>query len=170
MATPGDIIHNVDEARAQWKEIWHGHDTQQAGQQEMACLRSIPMVMRDRIQPEQIRRASKAFSAKTTAADGWHPRVFQYLTDTQLLPLCWVYSAWEYMGRPALPGQQLMVKMIPKPTSGHRPTGLFPTPFRPWGKIQQPQIKMWMQDKVPDAAIAMAPGRAVGDSTWRQKV
>ena len=130
VAPPGDIVRNRDAAREEWKAIWQGTDHAADGLPELECLKSIPMIKDPAPTPDQIRRASRAFSAKTTAADEWPPRIFQYLTDAQLLPLCWIFSAWEFLGVPALPCQQLMVKMIPKPVSGYRPIGLFPTPYR----------------------------------------
>ena len=90
--------------------------------------------MRPPPEPQQIREAAHAFSAKTTAADGWHPRIFQHLSDQQLRPLCAIFQAWEFVGCPALPVTQLMVKMLPKANLEYRPIGLFPTPFRLWGK------------------------------------
>ena len=101
--------------------------------------------------------------------DGVHPRQLAELPDRSLEYLAELFQTWEMHGQAILPNPTLMVRMLPKPTRGFRPIGLFPTLIRVWGKLTQ-LLKEWTRENEPDAAINMAAGRSTGDATWRHKM
>merc|ERR1711867_383984 len=92
------------------------------------------------------------------------------MKDHHLQALSRIFAMWEAMGSPAINNQELIVKLIPKPTGGLRPIGLFPTLVRLWGKTRQPTIRAWLASSITDASMNMARGRRVGDASWRHKV
>ena len=165
----GDLIHFRDSSRQKWKQIWNGQDAS-TNFQEVALLEGMIANNRPPLTVQELRQASKSFSTKTATADWWHPRLFEGLNDKQLSKLADIMFVWETIGRPAVPNQSLITKMIPKPAGGFRPIGLFPSLVRLWGKARQPYIKAWAKKEISDGTINMSPGRRVGDGTWRHKV
>ena len=136
----GDIIHFREHERNKWKNIWAGQD-EATDFQETALLDGNLANNRPPLTPQELRNAAKSFSTKTSTADWWHPRLFGWLSDHQLDKLAQILFIWECNGRPAIPNDNLIIKMIPKPTGGFRPIGFFPSLVRLWGKARQSCVR-----------------------------
>ena len=166
----GDIIQFTKDTRNKWASVWQSNE-QLSGQQHDSDIifPANSFSMTPLLVPDQLRAAARAFSTTTTTPEGWHPRHFLHLTDFQLQPLCYIFKAWELMGRFELPDHALLIRMIPKMDGGIRPIGLFPALPRLWGKATQPILQDWVSRYAADHFVNMAKGRPVGDATWRHK-
>eukprot|EP00959_Pyramimonas_sp_CCMP1952_P289151 6047088-Pyramimonas_sp.AAC.1 len=59
--------------------------------------------------------------------------------------------------------------MIPKSVPGFRPIGVFPSPFRIWGRIRRPYAVAW--EEANDRPYwAAGKHRSASDVVWRQSV
>ena len=147
--------------------VWKGKDEPHS-QHTANHFKDIEITKIPRPKVEDIRKACKSFPIGTAVVDGIHPRHIAELPDAAIEFLADLFEIWELCGNPMVPEQTLIVKMLPKPTGGYRPIGLFPCLYRIWGKTRQPIIRQWALENIPDAEINMAPGRWTGDATWRQ--
>ena len=109
----------------------------------MRAFAGMTTTKRPRPLVDDIRAAARTFPTATAVVDGIHPRHVALLPDAGIQYIADLFEVWEYAGCPLLPEQTLMVKMIPKPTGGDRPIGLFPVLYRIWGKLRQPLLKEW---------------------------
>ena len=73
------------------------------------------------------------------------------------------------MGQVPKPQRHVEVILIPKDSGGLRPIMLFGTLTRVMMKAYYGAAVEW-QNNFKDAEINMAPGRGVGDATWRQQI
>ncbi len=123
-----------------------------------------------RLQPDELRAASLAFSKRTASTfDGLHPRHFALLSDQALAALATIYEAVELLG--AWPKQLDLVIMplIPKPKGGFRPIGLLAGAYRLWAKARRGEADRWeAQNQRPYFAAAAGSGPL--DAVWRQAV
>eukprot|EP00959_Pyramimonas_sp_CCMP1952_P474576 9503707-Pyramimonas_sp.AAC.1 len=70
----------------------------------------------------------------------------------------------------ATPPEQLrlvMLAMLPKPTGGLRPIGIFTSPYRLRGKCRRQEALLWEEDHKHDTFAAHG-SKSASDVVWRQ--
>ena len=116
----------------------------------------------------QLRRASAAFSARTsTSADGFHPRHFSWMPDSLLE--CWavIWGIIEDTG--AFPDQiaRVLIPLIPKAEHGLRPIASFVALYRVASRARKAEVDAWARAIDRPAFSSRAGGGAI-DQVWRQ--
>ena len=114
-----------------------------------------------------LRSAAKTFRVGTTVVDHWHVRSFGLLSDQGLDSLALMMGVWECGGDFPSPMRLVITKLIPKPTGGRRPIGLFGAVVRLWGRARGRDTMIWQRRRADDPIVNMQPGRRIGDAAWR---
>ena len=66
--------------------------------------------------------------------------------------------------------EQVLVALIPKPTGGERPIGLYLALFRVWSAARVQALRDWERDSAQCPAFNTGGGQATTDVVWRQAV
>ena len=82
------------------------------------------------ITPSQVLRAALGFKRRTAAAHGLHPRHFAQLAPDGVAAAAALLNVAEAIGSFQPSVSRVSVPLIPKPTTGRRPIGIFATEVR----------------------------------------
>ena len=109
------------------------------------------------------------FQTNTTAEDGWHPRQYKDLSEDCLQALGSLMALYQRSGNWGHEGEQdLLVRCLPKEgVDDARPSLLFRSSFRLWGKLVQYQLRGWQAEQLADPELNNMRGKRCGDSLWR---
>ena len=136
-----DLLDERSALHKEWKAIWQATEaTPGQAQPSSRDFDGVPIPVREPVSVDSIRAASRCFKSRTAAPDGWHPRSYQFLSDDALRALSSVFSVWERTGGPTGQIGQLAIKMIPKPSGGRRPIGLYHSAYRVYAKARQSEV------------------------------
>ncbi len=123
-----------------------------------------------RLQPEELREASRLFKRRTAVAyDGLHCRHYSLLGDEALSALATVLEACELLGD--LPRQcgLVVTPLLEKPKGGYRPVAIYPSLYRIWTKARRAVAEEWESTHRREYFSASG-GNGPLDTTWRQAV
>lgn len=130
-----DIQYDADCRAAEWHSQWLVEqppleewqlDSSLAELSSLGVLESV----------EDVRGLSKTYKANTAIGSDWlHPRHFALLSDASLEAFLVMARVLLILGRLPELLQLLLVALIPKPTGGDRPIGIFPTCIRIISKL-----------------------------------
>ena len=157
---------HVQHHRDVWARYWGSRDMKGPG----LCWEEVEAS--PKLNPERLRKTASTFGVNTSAADGWHPRMFSELSDEALQGLSDIYHMIELVGNFPSDHQTLLVRLIPKPNSlESRPIGLYKGLFRLWAKRRTDALRSWSREH-PEAAkfINTLPGRQTLDGVWRAQL
>ncbi len=144
---------------------------------KMMCVPPIgPMLPKQKFSPEAIRQASKEFPHTTASTfDGFHVRHYALLSAAALEVLASILYLSELLGE--LPAQiaAVILTMLSKPTGGYRPIGVFPSPYRLWGRLSRSVADEWERKHERTFSPALSTSRRstlYGDRPydWRQEM
>ena len=162
----------LEEQAKLWASLWKAKEGRSPNQVQMwveqqqhVCARPPPLAAID------ILRASSSFKARTSVIDGWHPKHMASMSEQCRSSLADVFNEAELCGDFPSTQSQLVVKLLPKPTGGVRPIGLFRGLFRVWSRCRQHLARAWQASRSKDLQQwNMLPGRQIGDACWRAMV
>ncbi len=128
-------------------------------------MQPLPLLL-----PEQLREAAKSFSASSASTfDGFKLRHYSLLTDEALGALAIIFQVAETTGFFPRQLRAVPVPLLAKPKGGHRPIGIFTSPYRLWVKARRPQADEW--ESLNDRPYwASGKARSAQDVVWRQAV
>ena len=119
--------------------------------------------------PEDLRDTCKKFPHNTASgADGFHPRHFLLLSDECLTLFCALLACMGHLCCLPRKLQLLMVALLPKPTGGDRPIGIFPTCLRVWTKWLQPLYAGAWEKANPRAFFYGEEDKSCDQAVWIQ--
>ena len=154
--------------RVRWGALWQAIDGGSALEEVPLAEWSGPLP--PRLQAAQLRAAGKRFKRRTATPDGWHPRHVALLGDEVLEVLCDLLALLEALGVFPEDLEQVLVALIPKPTGGERPIGLYLALFRVWSAARVQALRDWERDSAQCPAFNTGGGQATTDVVWRQAV
>ena len=113
---------------------------------------------------------SKLFPPKTCAMLGIHPRHFSHLPLESLDVLAKLFMLSEAIG--VMPQQTMItiITLIPKPTAGVRPIGIFHSGFRLWAKARRSLVDDWETRCADMPEFAAAKHRSSTNVVWRHSM
>ncbi len=127
-----------------------------------------PLEPLPRLEPDELRAVSATFSLGTACTfDGFRMRHFALLTDECLRALAAIFAVAEITGSFPRQLRVLPVPLLPKPKGGHRPIGIFTSPYRLWAKARRCLAQRW-EDEHERGYWASGKGRSAQDAVWRQ--
>jgi hypothetical protein len=162
------LEEELSKTRAQWASYWEAreHTLAAPNLQWPTIAPATPLDAQD------LRRAAKTFSPKSSAICGWHPRTLGCLGEAHLTMLAELYQQAENTGDYPNQLRHIVVRMLPKPGSWEkRPIGLYPGAVRLHFKSRVHQIQIW-QDCHPSTtgSMNMRATRQTSDGVWRSRI
>ena len=118
---------------------------------------------------EGIKMAAKGFSPTTACTDGLPPKGIGWLSQGLLEGLAEMGNLWVEKGRWPTNEQTVHIALIPKPTGGERPIGLFRSIVRVICKaVAWDGLKWFEAQDIPQ--LNTSKGRRIGDAIWRAQM
>ena len=117
---------------------------------------------------EGIRFAAKAFSPTTSRTDGIPPKAVALLSDEILECLAGMGNLWIEQAIWPSAESVVHIALIPKPTGGERPIGLFRSIIRVVCKAAAWDGLRWF-DAQDTPQLNTSKGRRIGDAIWRAR-
>ncbi len=154
-----------------WASVWEANNHTGAWDIRTCGADLSNLDLPEPITAKQIRESSRSFKVKTTAVEGWHPRSFAQFSDELLGALADIWSLAECWLKWPKAEEEMLAKLIAKPSGGLRPIMWFRSSFRTYARIRRSEIREWFVafcKKWPE--VNMAPGRHTTDAVWREQM
>ncbi len=160
------VAQVLDENVQIWAKLWQCEDGAR-------CREARDFVAGRDLDPhitvEGLRMSAKSFSPTTACTDGLPPKAVGLLSDDLLGLLATMANVW--VGRAVWPTceGQVHIVLLPKPTGGERPIGLFRSIVRVVCKAVAWDGLQWFGEQdIPQ--LNTSKGRRVGDAIWRAQM
>ena len=119
---------------------------------------------------ECIAKVARTYKEKTgLGCDGFHPRLFGWLSADLLSALAVLLTAIEGIGFWPAQIQGILVPLIPKADGGRRPIGLLAAIVRVWERIRKPVVATWRKS-VERPYNWAAKGRSPQAAAWHHSL
>ena len=136
------LIANTSVLAAEKKklqELWMSRESSSAHGTTLTQRTCLPTLA-----PDTIRRAAREFSTHTaTSTDGFAMRHFAPVSDAALVLVSQLFECTEALGTIPQELRCVLVVLIPKATTGLRPTGIFCALYRLWAKCRPAIAQEW---------------------------
>ena len=76
-------------------------------------------------------------------SDAFHPRVLLRVSEAALALILKLLCLCELTGTWPLAVNNILIALLPKPSGGLRPIGIFPSIIRIWMRLRAPAIRLW---------------------------
>ncbi len=123
-----------------WAHIWAGEGQEGASEEATFVLgEALPPALT----VDELTAASEGFRMRTSTVDGLHPRHVRHLFVGSLGCLSLLLRAYEAQAAWAPSLAEVIVRLMPKDSGGHRIIGLFRALFRVWAKARAAFLMKW---------------------------